>query len=89
MTIENKLFPVCKSVTTNRTATRYSYKFDRKEKIKVVMDLYHELNIRVIAEKEMMKYFEEAMMNLDEINIPEMNKSALRQFALTLLVREH
>ena len=63
--------------------------FDRKEKIKVVMDLYHELNIRVIAEKEMMKYFEEAMMNLDEINIPEMNKSALRQFALTLLVREH
>ncbi len=63
--------------------------FDPKEKVKTVMDLYYELNIRAIAEKEMMKYFDEAMFVLDEIYIPEISKTGLRQFAKELLVREN
>ena len=63
--------------------------FDPKEKVKAVMDLYYELNIRAIAEKEMMKYFKDAMLTLDAIDIPEMSKTGLRQFAEALIVREN
>ncbi len=62
--------------------------FDQKEKVKAIMDLYYELNIRNIAESEMLKYYEDAMQTLDEIDIPEMSKTGLRNFAQQLLVRE-
>jgi geranylgeranyl diphosphate synthase type II len=62
--------------------------FDPKEKVKAIMDLYYELNIRDIAEAEMLKYYEDAMLTLDEIDIPEISKTGLRNFAKSLLVRE-
>ncbi len=62
--------------------------FDPKEKVKGIMDLYYELNIRDLAEQEMLKYYEDAMLTLDEIDIPEISKTGLRNFAKSLLVRE-
>lgn len=62
--------------------------FNPKEKIKAIMDLYYELNIRDNVEKEMLKYYEDAMITLDEIDIPEISKTGLRSFAKSLMVRE-
>ncbi len=62
--------------------------FDPKEKVKAIMDLYYELNIRDKAEGEMLKYYEDAMVTLDEIDIQEISKTGLRDFAKSLLVRE-
>lgn len=62
--------------------------FDPKEKVNSIMDLYYQLNIQDIVEKKMLKYYNEALTNLDEIDIPEINKSGLRRFAELLLVRE-
>ncbi len=62
--------------------------FEPKEKVKAIMDIYYELNIRDIAENEILRYYEEAMLTLDEIDIPEIGKTEIRNFAKSLLVRE-
>jgi geranylgeranyl diphosphate synthase type II len=60
-----------------------------EEKVKAVTALYNELNIRQHAEETMQSYAEKALSQLEAINVPEARKTALREFAEQLLVREH
>ena len=62
--------------------------FDAKEKVNAVLDTYNELNIHDAALNEMKKFYDEAMADLDEIDLPEMSKVNLRNFAAELAERE-
>lgn len=63
--------------------------FDSVEKVKVITDIYNELNIRQHAEEAMQAYADKAFAALDAINLPEDHKQYLRDFADGLLVREN
>jgi geranylgeranyl diphosphate synthase type II len=63
--------------------------FDAQDKVTAVTDIYNQLQIRQHAEKAMQTYAERAFNALDDINLPEERRQYLRQFADSLLVREH
>jgi geranylgeranyl diphosphate synthase type II len=63
--------------------------FDNAEKVKVVTEIYNELDIRQHAEQAMQTYADKAFAALDAINLPEDHKQYLRDFADGLLVREN
>lgn len=58
------------------------------DKIKTVKDLYDELNVRLHAEKEMEKYYQEAIKNLNAIQVHSDKKEPLHALADYLMNRE-
>lgn len=62
--------------------------FNSYEKVNAVKQLFEKLNIREITEREINRYFDEAMNALDAVPVPDTNKSALRQLAKQLMIRE-
>ena len=58
-------------------------------KVAAVTHIYNQLNIRQLTTGAMSAYSGRAFAALDAINLPEINKRHLRQFADGLLVREH
>jgi len=58
-------------------------------KVEAVTKLYQKLNVKELAEAEMDKYFESAMHHLNEVNVPDERKSALKDFAGQLMTREN
>ncbi|HEX8022641.1 polyprenyl synthetase family protein, partial [Mucilaginibacter sp.] len=63
--------------------------FDSVEKVKIITDVYNQLDIRLYAEEAMQTYADKAFAALDAINLPEDHKQYLRDFADGLLVREN
>ncbi len=61
---------------------------DQDAKVKEVIALYNRLGIREIAEKEMSKFAELALLDLREIKADEERKDVLTSFADSLLIRE-
>lgn len=59
-----------------------------QEKIDGVLRIYKALNIRSITEEHMLKYFDKALVFLNEINIPEEKKDALYQVSKKLIGRK-
>jgi geranylgeranyl diphosphate synthase type II len=62
--------------------------FNPDEKIAAVTEIYNGLGIRQLVNLKIKQYFDAAMLSLDTIDIPEMQKIPLRNFAQSLLIRE-
>lgn len=58
------------------------------DKVERVTTIFEELGVRLLAEKEMEKYFYKALHCLKSIDVPEERKSVLEAFAGTLMKRE-
>ncbi len=63
--------------------------FDAVKKVSAVRSLFDELEIREKAEQEMNRYAQNALENLKKLDLPEIQKSQLFEFADMLLVREN
>ena len=62
--------------------------FDEEEKITAVLDIFKQLDIQSIAEREMNKYSDIAKTSLDELKISDHKKSNIKILMNTLLKRE-
>ncbi len=62
--------------------------FDAGEKVKAVMQIYDQLDIKRITESKMNEYFEKAFHLLEEIEADEVRKKTLIAFTNDLLNRE-
>ena len=63
--------------------------FDKAEKIAAVTEIYNQIGIRLLCEKKINAYFEEARACLDKIDLPEEKKLQLRRFTDQMLHREN
>ena len=63
--------------------------FDEEEKIKAVLDIFDELNIKEISEKEMSKYSDIAFSMLEDLKLPEHKKVNILSVMNTLLKRDY
>lgn len=61
--------------------------FDPMEKISKVTGIYNQLKINEAAEALMLEYYDKAMQDLDNINVPDANKEIVRDFAMLLKER--
>ncbi|MFZ9943034.1 MAG: polyprenyl synthetase family protein [Bacteroidia bacterium] len=61
---------------------------DPFKKVETVTAIYNRIGIRELAEAEMARYFESAMIHLESVNAPNSRKGILRGFAEKLMVRE-
>lgn len=58
------------------------------EKISAVTDIYNRLNIKELCEQKMKYYFNEALANLEKVEVPEERKQELKSLAGTLMSRK-
>ncbi|MGI4729427.1 MAG: polyprenyl synthetase family protein [Janthinobacterium lividum] len=63
--------------------------FDPIKKVSAVRELFDQLKIREKSEQEMNRYAQNASQSLQDLPLPEMQKSQLFEFADMLLVREN
>jgi len=61
---------------------------DEDEKITKVLQIYRELDVKSLTEKQMIKYFDKAFSNLKEITIEESRLDALYQVSKNLIERK-
>ena len=61
--------------------------FDREVKVSIVTRLYDEIGIRELCEQKINYYFDLARQTLDQVNVPESRKQALRQYMDEMLHR--
>ena len=61
---------------------------DPEKKVKGVMDIYAELNIKEKAEEQMNLFYQTAMDKLDAIDVEDDKKNPLRAIAMYLMGRE-
>lgn len=61
---------------------------DPIKKVETITAIYNRIGIRELAEAEMARYFESAMIHLDAVDAPSERKAILKGFAEKLMVRE-
>ncbi|MEY3343148.1 MAG: hypothetical protein RL090_832, partial [Bacteroidota bacterium] len=61
---------------------------DPVKKVETITAIYNRIGIRELAEAEMARFFESAMVHLNAITVPNERKSILTAFAEKLMVRE-
>jgi geranylgeranyl diphosphate synthase type II len=61
---------------------------DPVKKVETVTAIYNRIGIRELAETEMARYFDSAMIHLESVNAPHNRKGILKGFAEKLMVRE-
>ncbi|MFM2206457.1 MAG: hypothetical protein RL213_432 [Bacteroidota bacterium] len=81
------------SLATGPTATELqnlleAKSFDPPMKVSAVKAVFEKLGVRELTEREINRYFEEAMSALDAVPVQESRKEPLRQLAEQLMVRE-
>jgi geranylgeranyl diphosphate synthase type II len=69
-------------------ACLYENTLSNTEKVEKVTAIYNSLNIKTLAEKEMMQFAEISLQAIREIDVPEERKSVLMDFANMLIERE-
>ncbi len=62
--------------------------FDASQKVEVVTHIYNEIGIRELTLAKMNEYFEKGFHALDQIDVPEERKAALKEFAQYLIDRD-
>jgi len=62
-------------------------KFDPEEKIKAVTVIFDALNVKEVTEKRIRDYYQQALANLENLNISEERKTELYNFASFLMNR--
>lgn len=63
--------------------------FDSEEKVKAVTALYNAIGIPKLAQKKVEELFEQSLLSLDKVSVPEPQKTELRTFANKLLGRKY
>lgn len=61
--------------------------FDRKEKVAAVTAIYNKLGIDTMAKAKMEEYYAVAVKALDDVNVAEEKKAALRDYAAKMMKR--
>ena len=62
--------------------------FDRNEKVKAVTELYNEIGIRKLCEQKIEQYYQESLVYLSKINLPEERKAELKAYAAEMMKRQ-
>ena len=62
--------------------------FDRNEKVAAVTSLYNEIGIRELCEKKIEQYYQESLVYLAKVNIPEERKAELKAYAADMMKRQ-
>ena len=62
--------------------------FDRNEKVKAVTELYNEIGIRELCERKIEEYYQESLVYLAKINVPEERKTELKSYAAEMMKRQ-
>lgn len=63
-------------------------KFNKKDKVKAIKDIYDALSIPQLTEKKIDGYFKKGFSNLDRVNCPPETKSLLHGYTRQLIGRE-
>ena len=62
--------------------------FDRNEKVAAVTSLYNEIGIRELCEMKIEQYYQESLVYLAKVNIPEGRKAELKAYAADMMKRQ-
>jgi geranylgeranyl diphosphate synthase type II len=62
--------------------------FDRNEKVKAVTELYNEIGIRELCEQKIEEYYQESLVYLAKISLPEERKAELKAYAAEMMKRQ-
>jgi geranylgeranyl diphosphate synthase type II len=62
--------------------------FDRNEKVKAVTELYNEIGIRELCEQKIEEYYQESLVYLAKINVPDERKAELKAYAAEMMKRQ-
>jgi geranylgeranyl diphosphate synthase type II len=62
--------------------------FDRNEKVAAVTSLYNEIGIRELCEMKIEQYYQESLVYLAKVNIPEERKAELKAYAADMMKRQ-
>ena len=62
--------------------------FDRKEKIEAIKNIYNKLNIKQLVLNRIRFFYDQAMINLQDLKVEPDRKSELFKFSKHLLTRE-
>ena len=62
--------------------------FNRNEKVKAVTELYNEIGIRKLCEQKIEEYYQESLVNLAKVNLPEERKAELKAYAAEMMKRQ-
>ncbi|MBR6853171.1 MAG: polyprenyl synthetase family protein [Prevotella sp.] len=62
--------------------------FDRNDKVKAVTELYNEIGIRKLCEQKIEEYYQESLVNLAKVNLPEERKAELKAYAAEMMKRQ-
>ena len=62
--------------------------FDRNEKVAAVTKLYNEIGIRELCEQKIEEYYQESLVYLAKVNIPEDRKAELKAYAADMMKRQ-
>ena len=63
--------------------------FDRQEKVAAVTQLYNEIGIRKLCEQKIEKYYQESLVYLTKVNLPEERKKKLKAYAAEMMKRQN
>jgi len=59
-----------------------------EDKIKIIVDIYNNLNIREITENKMQEFYQKALNSLEKVGVEDKRKEVLAKFAGSLMQRE-
>lgn len=62
--------------------------FDRNEKVNAVTELYNEIGIRELCEQKIEEYYQESLVYLAKVKVPEERKAELKAYAAEMMKRQ-
>ena len=62
--------------------------FDRNEKVKAVTELYNEIGIRELCEQKIEEYYQESLVYLAKVALPDERKTELKAYAADMMKRQ-
>ena len=62
--------------------------FDRNEKVKAVTELYNEIGIRKLCEQKIEQYYQQSLVYLSKVNVPDERKTELKAYAAEMMKRQ-
>ena len=62
--------------------------FNRNEKVAAVTELYNEIGIRKLCEQKIEQFYQESLVFLAKVNVPEAQKAELKAYAAEMMKRQ-
>ncbi len=83
-----KAFELADENTSTKLKALQSEKNEEK-KVKDVKEIYHQLDVKNLAEAEMQRFYSEALLSLEKVNAPSEKKKLLTDFTGQLMQRQN